>query len=717
MERVAVIANQKNYASRLADNLRCYFAGYAEIVSYSMQEVEAMSVIPETYIVISAFTIFQAVRRKTKEDVKLLIADLTLDMERMELLARLPKDTRALLVNIDYRSCMEVITLIYSAGFQSLDLIPYFPGLKYDPAVKVAITPEEGSLVPPGINTVVDIGQRVLNTSFIMELADVLGVESPFGGKEAQEARKRVFAQKIGMEKVLGEKENLTEQVEGLLKMVRQGFLITDVSGRICLCNDKARQLLNSRTDVLVGFNIAEILPEFIPESGRAVGDSAENRAGELVTVNGVPLIATASPIMSGETSKGHVIMLESFAETENRQHKMRKKMTGSGHRAVYHFCDILGGSSQIQETREIAMRMAKSDSSVVLYGESGTGKELFAQSIHNHSDRRDYLFVAVNCSAFPENLLESELYGYEEGAFSGARKGGKIGLFELAHKGTLFLDEIGEMPLSAQAKLLRAIEERKILRVGGMDMIDVDVRIIAATNRDLARMVKEKQFRSDLYYRLNILPIHIPSLRERREDIFPLFETFRKNLGAEFALSDEARRRLIAHTWEGNIRELKNTVEYIASLGADEIREEDLPFADDRETAACWTAGEDVSGAAGGPEEESDGGMSLGFPGEAEYRQIRPLLLGGRKERLYRFLLEELCAAYERREHMGRSRLSVRAREEELFITEQEIKNGLHYLNTCGLVESGRGRGGSVITSLGRDALRVLRFRDRQPF
>lgn len=699
MERIAVVANQKRYADNLVKDLNSYFKD-ADIRSYNMQEIDNMDVISESCIVISAFTIFQAVRKKTTEASKLLIADLTLDMSYVKRLSHLPKNTRALLVNIDYRSCMEVITLLYSAGFQGLELIPYYPGLDFDPSIKIAITPDEKELVPPGVNTIIDIGQRVLNTSFIMEMADVLGVESPFESKDAQAARRRGFSQTAGMEKVLGEKENLTEQIEGLLKMVRQGFLITDVSGRICLGNDKARQLLNSRTDILVGFNIAEILPEFIPTSGHAVGDSMENRAGELITVNGVALIVTAAPILSGDRPKGHVIMLESFTETENRQHKMRNKMSGSGHRAVYRFHDILGSSQLICETKEIAARMAKSDSAVALHGESGTGKELFAQSIHNASNRRDYLFVAVNCSAFPENLLESELYGYEEGAFSGAKKGGKLGLFELAHKGTLFLDEIGELPLSLQAKLLRAIEERKILRVGGMDVIDVDVRIITATNRDLAEMVREKKFRSDLFYRLNTLPIHIPSLQERTEDILPLFDTFCKNRKAEFILLPDAQQQLLYHRWEGNVRELKNTVEYLANLGVAKVCGSDLPFPN-QTIPLCASAEKN-------PDEMRE--SPLPNRGVVNDEMIRRLLRDeSRKESLYLFLLEELFFAYESRNHIGRSRLLSKAEQRNLFITEQEIKRGLSRLNAYGFISSNRGRGGSVITDEGIQLLRIL--------
>ena len=185
----------------------------------------------------------------------------------------------------------------------------------------------------------------------------------------------------------------------------------------------------------------------------------------------------------------------------------------------------------------EIAKRMAATDASVLITGESGTGKEVFAQSIHNSSGRKDYNFVAINCAAIPENLFESELFGYDEGAFSGAKKNGKAGYFELAHKGTLFLDEIGEMPLLLQGKLLRAIEERRIARVGSSKLIDVDVRIIAATNQDLEDLVLEKKFRSDLYFRLNVLPLIIPPLRDRKEDILEIMYYLRDMDGGEWEL------------------------------------------------------------------------------------------------------------------------------------------------------------------------------------
>ena len=222
---------------------------------------------------------------------------------------------------------------------------------------------------------------------------------------------------------------------------------------------------------------------------------------------------------------------------------------------------NIIGNSDLIVQTKRNALIASRSTSTILITGESGTGKELFARSIHNHSDRVDNPFVTVNCAAIPDNLLESELFGYEEGSFTGAKKGGKLGKFELADKGTIFLDEIGDMSLHLQAKLLRVLQERELDKIGGKSNIFIDVRIIAATNKNLETMVKNGSFREDLYYRLNVIPIKLPSLRERRGDI-PLLinymiEEYSHKLEKEILGIDEnAKQLLINYSWPGNIRE-----------------------------------------------------------------------------------------------------------------------------------------------------------------
>jgi len=243
----------------------------------------------------------------------------------------------------------------------------------------------------------------------------------------------------------------------------------------------------------------------------------------------------------------------------------------------------IIGESPQIKEVMDLVNRVAKSNATVLILGESGTGKELVANAIHYNSNRKNKPFVKVNCGALPENLLESELFGHEKGAFTGAISR-KIGRFERAHGGSIFLDEIGEMSFSTQVKLLRVLQEKQIERVGSTEVIDVDVRIIAATNKDLKRLVEEGRFREDLYYRLNVIPIKIPPLRERKQDIPLLVKYFLQKYSLEtgrrgMTISDSALDKLKAYSWPGNIRELQNVIERAVILSPGrEITEDQLP-------------------------------------------------------------------------------------------------------------------------------------------
>ena len=240
-------------------------------------------------------------------------------------------------------------------------------------------------------------------------------------------------------------------------------------------------------------------------------------------------------------------------------------------------FSHILGNSPRMIHLKEIAQKVARTMPNILLTGETGTGKEMFARAIHNASDRCGNPFITVNCAAIPMELLESELFGYEEGAFTGAKKGGKIGKFELADTGTIFLDEIGEMPFHLQAKLLRVLQERKLERVGGNKQVSLNIRIISATNRNLEKMVEEGKFREDLYYRLNIFEIHLPPLRERPEDIPLLVHYFIEKYRSFFevnvsGIDPEAMEYLCRYQWKGNIRELENVVQYMISMNSDSV-------------------------------------------------------------------------------------------------------------------------------------------------
>lgn len=275
-------------------------------------------------------------------------------------------------------------------------------------------------------------------------------------------------------------------------------------------------------------------------------------------------------------------VLLESKLYTDEAKERLEQQLK------VVHDAEkgwsFIGKSPRMQEAIRIGQKVAKSDSTVFLRGESGTGKELMAKMIHALSDRHDKLMISINCAAIPENLVESELFGYEEGAFTGAKKHGSIGKFELADGSTIFLDEIGDMPLPVQTKLLRVLQESKVERIGGTKPIPIDIRVICATNKNIEQMVEEGTFREDLYYRLNIIPIELPPLRKRKEDLPALIEYYiayyNQKLGKNMVgLSPEALQTLISYNWPGNVRELKNIIEYLANITEGEkIQLSDLP-------------------------------------------------------------------------------------------------------------------------------------------
>ena len=367
-------------------------------------------------------------------------------------------------------------------------------------------------------------------------------------------------------EEVLGYLNNAQYQHELLSKMlnnVQDAVIVIDENDKVQLFNERAQNILKVGSARIMNKKLSNILPDFSFLKDNLINEIEEKE--KLIRIRSLVLNYSTSLIWKDNKIKGMLLIFQDTTRLQRLEQKIRRELNKKGLVARYNFKDIIYADESMDIVIKRAKMIGKRDSSVVIYGESGTGKELMAQSIHNISDRNQAPFVAINCAALSESLLESELFGYEEGAFTGARKGGKPGLFELAHGGTIFLDEINSISLGLQSKLLRVVEEKEVMRLGSDYLIPLNVRIICAANEDLKAMLQKKTFRGDLFYRLSSFEIIIPPLRERQSDIEPLFIFFLKTFQLDEKIKwpgEKDIEKLMSHDWLGNVRELKNVAE-----------------------------------------------------------------------------------------------------------------------------------------------------------
>ncbi len=378
------------------------------------------------------------------------------------------------------------------------------------------------------------------------------------------------------MSKAIRDEKERSKIFQSVLKFSPNGVIVTDNESNIVFFNQAVEELFDINLNKTQGEILSEILP------GCEVMSVLETGEPQMSVINRVrdkDVVVNRIPLEVGNRIIGSLIMVSKVSEIQKTEQKIRIKNNKKGFSAKNRYDNIIGKSEIVRELVEEAKLYARTNSNILITGETGTGKEIFAQSMHNYSGVYRGPFVAVNCAAIPANLLESELFGHDEGAFTGSKSGGKTGFFEIAHNGTIFLDEIGELPLVLQSRLLRVIQEKEVIRVGGDRVIPVNVRIIAATNKDLLSKVPD-EFRMDLYYRLNVLELKIPPLRNRGDDVIEIFKHFvSKNQSLETyktKIPDEAYDIMRFYSWPGNIRELENVSERF-SLFLSRINRHDL--------------------------------------------------------------------------------------------------------------------------------------------
>lgn len=369
------------------------------------------------------------------------------------------------------------------------------------------------------------------------------------------------------------------ERYQNILDYTHDAIIAIDEKGRISTTNQIAEQMLQPAQPPFVGRPVEEVLPNTHMTN---VLHTGEAEIGQMMNIHGTLVSTNRVPIRVGGQVKGVVATFQDIKTLQTAERNIRIKLHEKGLVAKYRFSDILGRSPAIRDAKRLSENFADAQFTVMLYGETGTGKEMFAQSIHNASPRRDGPFVAINCTALNRNLLESELFGYADSSFTGARRGGKAGLFETAHGGTVFLDEIGELPLEFQAPLLRVLQEKEVRRAGDDTVIPVDIRIIGATNRNLLQLVEEGKFRRDLYYRLNVLSVLVPPLRERGDDYLEIARCIYERVLPQHTEEEETvflrvLDRCRSYAWPGNVRELTNLVERVSLLLHRGSREEEV--------------------------------------------------------------------------------------------------------------------------------------------
>lgn len=681
-KKITVISLDPRAGDSYAGEIRSLFGEYADISMYNVMDGSAMGVLEGADLFVistDAYGSAEEVGRHVPMECQTMAVEVSFRWKELRKLKEIPSGSKVLFVNMTQTMAREAIAQLNQFGINHIQLIPFYPGAVLEENVSVAVTPDEARYVPDSVETTINLGQRPCTSGMMIEIALRLGLEHLLETEKFKEYFQAIATSNYSFDQMFSRSIRLESQFHILMEILEDGIIGVNEKGEIFACNNHAEEITKVNSTLIIGKRCDEVF-SYIP----FLKCLLEKRTvpAKIMKINGVNVSVEIIPVLRQENCIGAFARLQKFNEVEVRQNELRRQLMSKGHVAKYGFDDVIGESEAIRKTKSVLKRMAVSESPVLLIGETGTGKELFAHAVHRESKRKDGPFVAINVAAVPENLLESELFGYEEGAFTGAKKGGRPGLFEFSHKGTLFLDEVEGMSQALQIKLLRVLQEREIMRVGGNRVIKIDVRIVAATNESLEEKVKEGSFRRDLYYRLNTLPIMLPTLAERGEDMFLIIESMKKELGGDFVLTESVRNFLREYSWPGNIRELRNVVEYFVYTGEERITMDELPPTVFRDYSV-------------GIRPVTERKTGVGTERKAEIKE---------ETESYWFVLDQLYQASVKHMSIGRERILAEARERYLPVSQKEVRDILADMAREGLVSVGRGRGGSRLMPAGRE-------------
>ncbi len=671
--RVVVITNWDSNRDRHCARLVRVLGDFLDIDAYSLESGLSRRIDCDVAIVPNQLVALKSMG-SLLPGADVIVMKRTILRSTWNTVMNLPTGTRALLVDSNFETAVQYSAMLYELGASHLRLYPYDPEDRELPGVDIVLHPNEGDKVPQGFDRIVNLSNSEVDISTLVDVLSRVGALNYHSREALLGHLADTMPNSPGILALLNRMNMNNECLDLLMDSDGRGILAFDPSGRISMLNAKAREVFRPGSEAFFGLDYRDVLPRDLAEElrdSREVRDLVVEIQDRKYSLNKYSLEKRGIPI-------GGLLTLGEVAESGGPGapfHHARSK----GHRIKYSVTDIVGRSRALSEVVAFARKVALTDSDILIEGESGTGKELLTHVIHNGSLRRDGPFVAFNCAALSSSLLESELFGYEEGSFTGARKGGKKGMFELANGGTIFLDEIGEISMEIQTRLLRVLQEREIMRVGGTDLIPIDIRVVSSTNKNLFRMVREGSFREDLYFRLNVVSIRIPPLRERPEDIPYLVKYFLAGKGVRKDIPNEFMQLCTDYPWHGNVRELKNCIDYILNRDGGFTRE-NLPE---------YMQGYLEETRPRGLRPPSPSGF--GLPGDPEP---------------YRATLSILSEARELRRKCGRRSLAGELGSRGYPVSEQEARTILKRLAAAGFVSVGRGRAGTVITRRGQEAL-----------
>ena len=562
-------------------DLRDVFGDVIDIEAYSLdREIPPGEIEGDLVLTVSTFDM-ERILPYLKGNAEIFHGNRTILYESYERLKLLPEGTRALVVTTNIMACMELTALLIRSGINHVKFLPLYEGMGSMPEADIVVIPQELKGIPDTGNLPkFNLGRRRITDETYRAIAFSLGVrtaeiEERIEKKTANLLKLRTFD--IPLARIC----SLEDMLNDTFDEIDDGVVIANRNGRIIYVNRSFLKITGLRKKYTGNAELEDIIPERLKKE-LSNAEEKENIIFEIPEIGKTCLISRKN-IVSGNAETRYVAIFKDITNIEKLETKIRSTLHRQTYKAKYTFSDILGESPAIMDTIKKAKRIAKFEKTTIIYGESGTGKEMIAQAMHNISARRKMPFVGINCAALSPELIESELFGYEEGTFTGAKKGGKRGLFELAHNGTLFLDEIGTIPPEVQMKLLRVLQEYEVRRIGGEDIIPVNVWVIAATNSDLKRLVEEGKFRADLYYRLNIFPVKVPPLRERGEDSGLIFKNlvrdYNKSEMKNKKISEGLMKAVKKYSWPGNIRQLKNAAEYLWYMSDEVLEASDLSY------------------------------------------------------------------------------------------------------------------------------------------